>query len=339
MLRKNGTRGKLGLRLLPVVLILVGIITLLGGFDLKDEEKDDKDREETKLGKCVACDPPEIYDIFHTRKQVWIYLMTYEQVKSGSIQREVALSYFAGLVRDYELGYPASGYAIPLIQSDFIPVDDRRCWGFRSHLVLDTPYTPGREVGIALRKVDEPASYQKEGDQDCPMDVPSTPGDEIEIDEWVKDDIMERFERCHSVHHMDWRECHYRPALSPPETPMIKPAHIYVEGVHYDVCVEVSDVTIGSLYLRASYEADELSMDFILRTPMPATWSTALILTEPAVQVIPLWTTSISEIDTFIEESIILPFPVPGGGWLGIRSILFSESGLLASDLVWVEAK
>jgi len=90
-----------------------------------------------------------------------------------------------------------------------------------------------------------------------------------------------------------------------------------------------------TLELEAVYVAGELSLSFSLGTPEPATWANYLILTYPAVQIIPLWSVPLPVIDPPIE--IPVAFPLPSIGWVGIYTSLFTAAGPEAVDLAWVD--
>ncbi len=90
-----------------------------------------------------------------------------------------------------------------------------------------------------------------------------------------------------------------------------------------------------TLDLSATYEADTLSLLFVLGSPEPALWATCLILTTPSFQVIPLWANGLSSIDPPIEIPVV--FPLPDMGMIGIWTALFTAEGRQAADIAWVE--
>jgi len=90
-----------------------------------------------------------------------------------------------------------------------------------------------------------------------------------------------------------------------------------------------------TLELDASYEASILNLDFSIGTPVPAMWTNYLILTFPGVQVMPLGTVPLPVIDPPIDVPVT--FPIPGIGWIGIWTGLFTEAGLQAVELAWVD--
>jgi len=91
-----------------------------------------------------------------------------------------------------------------------------------------------------------------------------------------------------------------------------------------------------TLELDASFEADTLRLEFMLGTPEPATWANYLILTTPAVQIIPLWAVSLPVID----PPIIVPvaFSLPSADVVGIFTGLFTAEGPEVVLIPWVTA-
>ena len=87
--------------------------------------------------------------------------------------------------------------------------------------------------------------------------------------------------------------------------------------------------------LDAYYSEGRLSLDYTIGTPVAAMWANYLILTAPAVQVIPLWTISLPAIYPPIEVPISIPFPVLGT--IGIWTALFDEYGSQTMKLEWVD--
>ena len=94
-----------------------------------------------------------------------------------------------------------------------------------------------------------------------------------------------------------------------------------------------SDCTIFGLH--ASYEAGTVSLKYEIGTAGTTTWANYLVLTSPSVQVVPLWTISLQK----IEPSVFIPvaFPLPGVGWIGIYSGLYSGEGEEAVKFVWID--
>ena len=89
------------------------------------------------------------------------------------------------------------------------------------------------------------------------------------------------------------------------------------------------------LELEPSYETGLLSLDFTLGTPEPATWANYLILTYPAVQVIPLWMVPLPVITPPVDLPT-LTIPFPSLRWVGIWTGLFSIEGCQADAFEWV---
>lgn len=243
MLRKIRTDRIARFRLTLLVITAVATVPFLGGLDFEDPEEAAQSREEMERGKCYNCDPPEIRDFDETAQEAT--LRTDDQSAGGFTQALLALSYFAGMVKSYVSGDPGSGYATTFMQSN--PASASKADWFYN-VLLAAPYDPAKDVGIALRKVDEPASPQKGEAQRCPQSVPNREGSFIEIDPEVRVAIMERFEICRTQYSMDWQECHY--GLDPPFPPMIRMVKITVPDstgcspVEYDVCAEVGDVVM-----------------------------------------------------------------------------------------------
>ena len=90
-----------------------------------------------------------------------------------------------------------------------------------------------------------------------------------------------------------------------------------------------------TLELDASYDGSILSLDYTIGTPEPATWANYLILIEPTVQVIPLWTVSLPVIDPPI--SFPISFSLPSMGLIGIWTGLFTAEGAQVVDIAWVD--
>ena len=90
-----------------------------------------------------------------------------------------------------------------------------------------------------------------------------------------------------------------------------------------------------TLVLDASYSAGTLSLDFTLGTSETATWSNFLILMEPTIEVIPLWSVPLPVIDPPIF--IPLSFPFPSMGLIGIFSGLFTDEGSQVVEVPWVD--
>ena len=241
MLQNKRSRGGHGLRRIPLVLLMIGTIPFLGAYESPD------DGEGSRGGRCYNCDPPEIYSLDQITRTA--RLRTGDQSGGGYSQAAVALSYFAGLVKSYTLGDPASGYATQFSQSDATTAAAAARADWFYDVLLAEPYDPAQDVGVALRKVDEPASPARGDQQDCPQDVPNAERSFIFIDTETKIEMMERFELCMLQYGLDWQECHYGP--DHPYDPLIRIVQINVPQptgceptASYLVCAEVSDVTM-----------------------------------------------------------------------------------------------
>ena len=89
------------------------------------------------------------------------------------------------------------------------------------------------------------------------------------------------------------------------------------------------------LEMDASYEAGHIYMYFSLGSSESSLWAGFLILTLPKVQVVPLWTIPMEVVYPPIEKPIAFPFPIVG--WVAIYSGLYSEGGIQADVLAWVD--
>ena len=90
-----------------------------------------------------------------------------------------------------------------------------------------------------------------------------------------------------------------------------------------------------TLDLEASYVSGLLSLSYTIGTPETATWRNYLVLIDPAIQVVPLWSISLPIIEPPID--IPVSFPLPSLGWVGIWSGLFTAEGPQAVELAWVD--
>ena len=91
------------------------------------------------------------------------------------------------------------------------------------------------------------------------------------------------------------------------------------------------------LELDGSYSGGVLSLNYTLTLPEAATWSNYLVLIEPSVQVIPLFSVPLPAIP--IEYSLPISFPFPSLGTIGIYSGLFTAGGMEAFVLEWISTK
>ena len=89
-----------------------------------------------------------------------------------------------------------------------------------------------------------------------------------------------------------------------------------------------------TLKLERYYETGYLNLDFTLGTTVPAIWTNFMLITNPTVHVIPLWTVPLPVIDPAIEISVSFPFP--GEEWIGIYTGLFTADGAQAEKRIWV---
>ena len=94
--------------------------------------------------------------------------------------------------------------------------------------------------------------------------------------------------------------------------------------------------TVFILEMDASYGSGELSLDFTLGALEPAYWTASLFLTNPFMQLIPLWMTSVPEVHLPVD--IQISFPFPSMGWVGISSSIYKGWMLQAFDFAWVYA-
>jgi len=113
-------------------------------------------------------------------------------------------------------------------------------------------------------------------------------------------------------------------ATGPADPCCLKPACV-------DALICLVDFT---LELSASYQYDSISLDVTIGEPVPATWTTYLIMTYPSLQVIQLWSLPLGVIDPPV--TIPLYFPAPSVGWVGFYSGLFTGGGPQVIDLAWV---
>ena len=86
--------------------------------------------------------------------------------------------------------------------------------------------------------------------------------------------------------------------------------------------------------MDARYEAGSLVLDNLLWTPEPASWVSALVLTRPAVQVLPLWTVPFPAVPMPVDVPVSLP--LPSIGWVGVWSGLITSEGARAVESAWV---
>ena len=106
-------------------------------------------------------------------------------------------------------------------------------------------------------------------------------------------------------------------------------------GAGFDLGADEYTGPRWALGLDAAYEAGSVSLDYVIWTPEPATWVNYLILTFPAVQVIPLLTVPLTVLAAPLDLPIAFPFP--SLGLVGFYNGLFSAEGLQVYDLDWVD--
>ena len=103
-----------------------------------------------------------------------------------------------------------------------------------------------------------------------------------------------------------------------------------------DGLADSEDPECVTLEMAAYYRTGMFNLYFTLSTPEdPATWATYMILTYPAINILPLWSIPLSTIYPPID--IPVEFPFPSSGWVGIYSCLTSESGMQVYQLEWVD--
>ena len=90
-----------------------------------------------------------------------------------------------------------------------------------------------------------------------------------------------------------------------------------------------------TLELSASYAEGTLNMEFTLGVPYPAVWTVYLILTNPTVEFVPVWSLPRPVIDPPVVTTY--SFPYPSGGWIGVLTGLYVEELPRALDLAWVD--
>ena len=76
-------------------------------------------------------------------------------------------------------------------------------------------------------------------------------------------------------------------------------------------------------------------MAFVLGIPELTLWVNYLVLTDPTLEVIPLWSVPLPAIHP--PESFQTSLQVPGLGMVGLWTGLYTEAGQQAFQLVWVD--
>jgi len=107
------------------------------------------------------------------------------------------------------------------------------------------------------------------------------------------------------------------------------------QGAGFDIgAYEYVDGAYWALETSGVYAESAISLDVTLGTLEPAMWANYLILTSPAVQVIPIWSFPLPALD-LVDFPITFPFP--SVGTVGFYNGLYSAEGLKVSDLDWVD--
>lgn len=119
-------------------------------------------------------------------------------------------------------------------------------------------------------------------------------------------------------------------------------------GVYTDIDGDVrpfdTDFDMGSdeytgeywtLLLDTTYEEGVLGLHYTLGILESALWANYLILVQPSVRVIPLWTVPVPVMLPPVELPVSFPFP--SLGWVGIYTALFTAEGIHAHDFDWVD--
>ena len=95
------------------------------------------------------------------------------------------------------------------------------------------------------------------------------------------------------------------------------------------------DCIAFALELEVGYRLGVLNLLFTLSAPEPAVWATYLVLTSPAVQVVPLWGFPLGPVDPAVE--IPIDFPFPSMGWIAVWTGLLTGEVLQVDALEWVD--
>ena len=90
-----------------------------------------------------------------------------------------------------------------------------------------------------------------------------------------------------------------------------------------------------TLELDAFYASGTLSLEFTLGVPYPAVWTVYLILLEPTVEFISVWSLPRPVIDPPVVAAY--SFPYPSVGWVGVLTGLYVEGLPRALELAWVD--
>ena len=91
---------------------------------------------------------------------------------------------------------------------------------------------------------------------------------------------------------------------------------------------------VFTLDLDLTYDAGTLVLDFTIGTPEEATWANFLIVTQPSLTVVPLWSVPLPVILPAVQYPV--SFPLPDLGWVGFYSGLFTQQGAEVIESAWV---
>ena len=90
-----------------------------------------------------------------------------------------------------------------------------------------------------------------------------------------------------------------------------------------------------TLELEAFYAEGTLGLEFTLGVPYPAVWTVYLILLEPTVRFVKVWSLPRPAINPPVFAAY--SFPYPSVGWIGVLTGLYVEGLPRALDLAWVD--
>ncbi len=89
-----------------------------------------------------------------------------------------------------------------------------------------------------------------------------------------------------------------------------------------------------TLEMDVSYRLSRLIMEFTICMPESGTWATSMILTFPAIEVVPLWSLNLPGIYPLSYFPIV--FPLSSMRWILIYSGLYTDEEERAADSEWV---
>ncbi len=90
-----------------------------------------------------------------------------------------------------------------------------------------------------------------------------------------------------------------------------------------------------TLELDVSYASGNMALSYTIGTPEAVSWANYLVLPEPSVQLISLWTIQLPAIDPPI--SVPMSFPFASQGLVGFYTALFAGGGPVKTELIWVD--